>query len=713
MDRRKHNNLNFVSLIVCFIVATLLGCGGGSGDGSDDRNSDNNPPTEETNPDDTTQSQQINGPLNGRLFASRWGKYVDLETGEYTQIADGEGDVAIYPSADGREYLSKIDNHHHVEDEACYGFLIGVDAIEIRDVHTNLLKDRFEVFENLWGIAKLSPDGQAIAVNWENNKGCPEETVERLTIFSRKGEILSQSSEPIGTFEWLPDNRLVYAKQKTIYVSHSQHSVEGVAIRDLSAMDGYPYRLTPSRDGSKILFEMVTKVPSWLESITYRDATVWELNINGSDLKLFATSRREDDPNSDYDNPRVNNPVFTLDGSEVLLTEDYFSGIAFVREWYSDDLYEVISLENSGLMFAVSSESTGIALPPDGSFSARIMRSKNSEGELVPLDEMIISNLALVPKVAEPVENPGSLPGRAASINRGIGGRLFYADSDYDQDVTVLRSLDLSSGNTSVIMQLTDDKYDDDEVDLGVSIDGDHWAYFFEQRGEKNLYIVDAAGNPLTTIPFDDERMDFYNEGAPQFSPVDNNILAFQFEFDRGLSSDDTKHVSVIDWQQGDVLKVFADAEYILPRWTPAGDLLLWDRDGGVYMARSNGGSLGEPELLFELPEAVIDPAISHEGTRMVFSMARHLWLCNMDGTGLTQLTAPGVDGFEQSPAWSPDDRYIVFKSSSDGERDGDLWVVASDADNVRIHELTNTAMPVKDDEQKSLAHIYGTLTWR
>ncbi|MEW8625915.1 MAG: hypothetical protein AB2551_09200 [Candidatus Thiodiazotropha sp.] len=712
MDWRKHNNLNSVSLIVCFIVATLLGCGGGSGDSSDDRDLDNDSPTEETNPDDTTQSQQINGPLHGRLFASRWGKYVDLETGEYTQIADGEGDVAIYPSADGREYLSRIDNHHHVEDEACYGFLIGVDAIEIRDVHTNLLKERFEVFENLWGIAKLSPDGQAIAVNWENDKGCPEETVERLTIFSRKGEILSQSSEPIDTFEWLPDNRLVYAKQKSIYVSHSQHSVEGVAIRDLSAMDGYPYRLTPSRDGSKILFEMVTKVPSWLESITYRDATVWELNINDSDLKLFATSRREDDPNSDYDNPRVNNPVFTLDGSEVLLTEDYFSGIAFVREWYSDDLYEVISLENSGLMFAVSSESDGIALPPDGSFSARIMRSKNSEGELEPLDEMIISNLALVPKVAAPVENPGSLPGRSSSINRGISGRLFYADSDYDQDVTVLRSLDLSSGNTSVIMQLTDDKYDDDEVDLGVSIDGDHWAYFFEQRGEKNLYIVDAAGNPLTTIPFDDERMDFYNEGAPQFSPVDNNVLVFQFEFDRG-SLNDTKHVSVIDWQQGDVLKVFTDAEYISPRWTPAGDLLLWDRDGGVYMARVNGGSLGDPELLFQLPEAVIDPAISHDGTRMVFSMARHLWLCNLDGTGLTQLTAPGVDGFEQSPAWSPDDRYIVFKSSSDGERDGNLWVVASDADNVRIHELSNTAMPVKDDEQKSLAHIYGALTWR
>jgi hypothetical protein len=54
-----------------------------------------------------------------------------------------------------------------------------------------------------------------------------------------------------------------------------------------------------------------------------------------------------------------------------------------------------------------------------------------------------------------------------------------------------------------------------------------------------------------------------------------------------------------------------------------------------------------------------------------------------------------------------------VFKSPLDGERDGDLWVVASDAENIRIRKQTNTAIRLKDDEQKNLNHIYGSLIWR
>jgi Tol biopolymer transport system component len=216
----------------------------------------------------------------------------------------------------------------------------------------------------------------------------------------------------------------------------------------------------------------------------------------------------------------------------------------------------------------------------------------------------------------------------------------------------------------------------------------------------------------VSKIPFNDERMNFYNEGAPQFSPINDSLLAFQFEYDVE-NADYEKYVSILNWRTDSLLKIYSDVEYTAPRWTPAGDLLMWDREGGVYIVRANGEVFGEPEFLFKLPEAIIDPAISHDGTRMVFSMARHIWLCNLDGSNLTQLTAPGLDGFEQNPIWSPDDRYIVFKSSMDGERDGDLWVVASDAENIRIRKQTNSAIRLLDNEQKNLNHIYGSLIWR
>jgi Tol biopolymer transport system component len=716
MDGVKFKSYRLFSAFIILLLSIVLGCGGGSGgdDGSEEPVPDNNDetPADDTAPDDNHQRQALNGPLTGHLFASRWGKYLDLSTGEYTQIADGRGDVAIYPSADGHEYVATIDNHHLVEDEACYGFLIDVDVIEIRDIHSNLVNDRFEVFENLWGLAKLSPDGEAVAVRWENDKGCPQNTYEYLTVFSRTGEILSQSQEEISQFDWLPDNRLIYAKDKTIYVANTPHRVDGEPIRSLAEIDGDPYRITASRDGSRILFEMMTKVPSWLESITYRNATVWSMNVDGSDLKQFATTRRVDDPDSDTDDPRINNPVFSLDDTEVLLTEDYFSGIAFVREWYDDDLYEVIPLENSGLMYSVPADSENLPLPPDGTYPARVMRSVNSEGEVVPVDEMIISTLKLVPKVASPTENPGSLPGQSA-LNRGINGSLYYIDSESDPEGAIIRHFDIATGVASAVFYLTDEEHDEYDLEIGSSEDGEYWSYAIEDRGETNIYILDSAGNQLVTIPFTDDSLDLRNEGAAQFSPIDNELIAFQYEYDAGDGAlNESKRILVANWRQDQVLSVFSE-DYIHPRWTPDGNLLFFDLEGGVYRVDLTGETFNEPQLLYRLPGKVDDPALSHDGTRMAFSMARHLWVCNIDGTGLTQLTSPTTDGSEISPVWSPDNRYILFKSADDGDDDGALWVIAADADHVRIDHRSNTAIPVKDAERDQLDHIYGTLTWR
>jgi hypothetical protein len=91
-----------------------------------------------------------------------------------------------------------------------------------------------------------------------------------------------------------------------------------------------------------------------------------------------------------------------------MLTEDYFSGVTFVREWYSDDLYQVITLENSGLTYSISADGPDLRLPPDGSYPAQVMRQVDSEGSVVPTSEMVISTLSLTPGVAGPVENPGS-----------------------------------------------------------------------------------------------------------------------------------------------------------------------------------------------------------------------------------------------------------------------------------------------------------------
>ena len=55
-------------------------------------------------------------------------------------------------------------------------------------------------------------------------------------------------------------------------------------------------------------------------------------------------------------------------------------------------------------------------------------------------------------------------------------------------------------------------------------------------------------------------------------------------------------------------------------------------------------------------------PSVSPDGKRIAFSMNNHIWLINMDGTGLKQITTSS--GVEINPTWSPDGNWIGTLSS-------------------------------------------------
>ncbi|MEJ2609961.1 MAG: hypothetical protein P8179_07655 [Candidatus Thiodiazotropha sp.] len=117
-------------------------------------------------------------------------------------------------------------------------FISNIDKIEIRDTHTNLINDAYEVYEALSGGAKISPDDEAIAVDWV----CPgvdgSERESKLILFSRSGEVLDQANEKISSFEWLPDNRLVYVRNGEIYISSTPHRIDGIPVALLASATG-------------------------------------------------------------------------------------------------------------------------------------------------------------------------------------------------------------------------------------------------------------------------------------------------------------------------------------------------------------------------------------------------------------------------------------------------------------------------------------------
>ena len=79
------------------------------------------------------------------------------------------------------------------------------------------------------------------------------------------------------------------------------------------------------------------------------------------------------------------------------------------------------------------------------------------------------------------------------------------------------------------------------------------------------------------------------------------------------------------------------------------------------------------------------DAAVSRDGTRITFVsrdqyLNSDIWVANEDGSGLTRLTT--YAGSDDTPAWSPDDSQIAFRSVRSGQ--AQIWIMDADGANQR-----------------------------
>ena len=122
------------------------------------------------------------------------------------------------------------------------------------------------------------------------------------------------------------------------------------------------------------------------------------------------------------------------------------------------------------------------------------------------------------------------------------------------------------------------------------------------------------------------------------------------------------------------------------PPGNPGASFVVYESSKVLYVVGLDNTNqrVGNPVQL----TAGSKPAMSPDGTRIAFTRGGDVWVIDVTGANLNQLTStPGKE--EEHAAWSPDGQWIAFDREADGEGNRDLWVVA--ANGLASRQITST----------------------
>ena len=187
---------------------------------------------------------------------------------------------------------------------------------------------------------------------------------------------------------------------------------------------------------------------------------------------------------------------------------------------------------------------------------------------------------------------------------------------------------------------------------------------------------------------------------------------AWQLNFGSPSWSPDSKWLAVtcskLDVVHTDVCRITADGDQLKnltrevpgifsssPSWSPHGDKIAFYRGGEIFVMDHNGGN----RVRLTQQEGVISdrrPAWSPDGTKIAFYSNRDaqepaqwvehdIYVMDADGSNVVRLTDhPSADRW---PAWSPDGKWIAFRSLRDGtfkarNRNWNIYVMDANGEN-------------------------------
>src|SRR5437660_256547 len=217
-------------------------------------------------------------------------------------------------------------------------------------------------------------------------------------------------------------------------------------------------------------------------------------------------------------------------------------------------------------------------------------------------------------------------------------------------------------------------------------------AFHSNRDGDFDIYVMNADGSGVTQVTHNT-----INEFDPIWSPNGQQIA-----FGR-ISGCCAAAVVVIN-ADGSGERVLADNGFP-GAWSPDGRQIAFNRNGDVYVMNVDGS--GVTQLTHD--GTASPTAWSPNGQQIAFISTRdgdeEIYVMNADGSGVTRLTHnPGRDEGDRA-GWSPDGRRFVFSSDRDG---GQLHIFVMNADGTGATQLTSggfvDADPVWSPDGKQIA---------
>ncbi len=663
---------------VAVLAIMLESCGG---DGT------NNEPGDTSNHNGETSNQplqDVNGRLSGVYFSTtslNEGEWLNLNTGEAGAFYDypdniASGLEAIVPSKDGTEYLELY------EDDPFYGET--KSTILIKDMRTGLVVDEFTVTGALSSSPRslrFSPDRQIISVRRDVN----DDYDYRLTFYRRTGEFIAEFADTsVSEYTWLTDGRIAFFKAGELRIGELRglNDIISYPVVSIAHLDGWPQNLSASpTEELQFAFEMATKVPVLFDYSNYREATVWSVNGDGSNLHQVATMADYDGNISEQ--PEVNNPLWSLDGNYLMMSVGVSSSMVVIwEEQYSSatDDYEpvyiddVITAKSEGFMYLLPRDARDIVFLGEQSFPA-IGFNDGGKAHPYEISSLHIAPGAMLIEAVTPLEETVVTPGNSLS-----GSLLYLKDwyeDEYNNKLTVMR-YDAASGQEQIEWQIAGDNFDDDRY-FSMSADGQYIAHWNEiSYDDKVLRIYDASGQELQhyQLLYEDYPQTKGKNllSSPRFSPVNNNLLLYRFVDE---SDEDSIKFGVLDWMTGSY-ELLYKGEIDSVTWEPDGSIAVSTNKKILRIAYQNG-SFADPVQLFTTQNIAKYLDVSADGSKFLFTMSGRIFWCLADGSELKQLTAPPATGLEYWPTWTSDGMHITFM------KDSQRYIISADSRNLRI----------------------------